>query len=290
MRRVIVTGANKGIGLAIAEQILEHASDTFVFLGSRDRGRGEAAAEKLRARDRAERIEVVELDVTDDASVAAAAEHVRGRCGDEGITGVVNNAGTGLDSADLRDVLDVNTRGIYRVCTALVPLLSDGGRVVNVTSAAGPNYVARCSAEGQRRFTRPDVTWAELEALMDECLEIAGDADAFAARGLGNGSPYGLSKACANAYTIHLARENPRLVVNACTPGFIATDLIGVVAEKRGRTPEEMGAKPPREGARAPLFLLFGTPEGSGHYYGSDAQRSPLDRYREPGTPPYRGD
>ena len=49
-------------------------------------------------------------------------------------------------------------------------------------------------------------------------------------------------------------------------------------------TVEEMGGKTPREGATAPLYLLFGEPDGSGHYYGSDSKRSPLDRYRAPGT------
>ncbi len=47
--------------------------------------------------------------------------------------------------------------------------------------------------------------------------------------------------------------------------------------------------KPPAQGARAPMHLLFGELEGNGRYYGSDAQRSPLDRYRSPGSPPYTG-
>ena len=54
--------------------------------------------------------------------------------------------------------------------------------------------------------------------------------------------------------------------------------------KERGATVEEMGGKTPREGATAPLFLLFGEPEGSGLYYGSDSKRSPLDKYRAPGS------
>ena len=74
MRRVLVTGANKGIGYAIAERILEEADDTFVFLGSRDLDRGEAAAENFSREgvDRAARIRVVELDVSSDESVNRA--------------------------------------------------------------------------------------------------------------------------------------------------------------------------------------------------------------------------
>ena len=78
--------------------------------------------------------------------------------------------------------------------------------------------------------------------------------------------------------------------------GPTATDIVEgtaaavVIAENRGTSLAEMCAKTPREGAHCPLFLLFGEPEGSGHYYGSDAKRSPLDRYRAPGTPAYAGD
>jgi len=291
MRRVLVTGANKGVGFAIAERILEHADDTFVFLGSRDRERGGAAAERLLAQPgRADRVCVVEIDVSDDASVSRAAAEVREASGSDALYGIVNNAGIGIGSEDLAAVLDVNTRGHHRVCAALIPLLAEGGRIVNVTSASGPNFVDECSPERQRFFTNPEVTWDAIDRLMQECVGIAGDPDAFAARGLADGSSYGLSKACANALTLHLARDNPQLVINACTPGFIATDMTRQYEASQGKTVEEMGAKTPREGTASTLFLLFGEPEGSGHYYGSDAKRSPLDRYRSPGTPAYAGD
>ena len=225
-----------------------------------------------------------------DASVAHAAEVVREACRGKPLYGLVNNAGIGFGSSDLAEVLNVNTRGIQRVCEAFLPLLGDGGRVVNITSAAGPNFVATCSSDKQAFFTGANVMWAEIDTLMTECEGIAGDASAYNARGLGDGSPYGLSKACANALTLHHARENPRLTINACTPGFIATDLTQGYVQGSGRSPEALGMKTPREGADSALFLLFGEPEGSGHYYGSDAKRSPLDRYRAPGSPPYTGD
>ena len=292
MRRILVTGANKGIGLAIAERILEEAGDSFVFLGARDPGRGAAAAEALRqaAPENANRVEFVALDVSSDDSVARAADEVRRACAGEPLYGLVNNAGIGFGASALADVLNVNTRGIQRVCNAFLPLLADGGRVVNITSASGPNYVAGCSAEYRAFFTNSAVTWAEIDALMTECEAITGDAAAFAAKGLGDGVPYGLSKACANALTLHLARETPRLSINACTPGFIATDLTQGYIDGSGKSPAELGMKTPREGADSAIFLLFGEPEGSGHYYGSDAKRSPLDRYRAPGSPPYSGD
>lgn len=290
MRRILVTGANKGIGLAIVEAILREHDDTFVFLGSRDRARGEAARDALIEAhpEWAARVRVVELDVASDASVRAAARTITS----EGpLYAVVNNAGVGRSAGSLRAVLDVNTIGMHRVCEALLPHLDRArGRIVNVTSASGPSFVEECSEEQKRFFTDPETDWPALEALMAECILIDGDPEAFARRGLADGDAYGLSKACANTYTQRLAREQPHLRINACTPGFIETDMTRPYAEARGEEPAALGMKPPSEGARCPLFLLFGEPEGNGRYYGSDAQRSPLDRYRSPGSPPYAGE
>jgi NAD(P)-dependent dehydrogenase (short-subunit alcohol dehydrogenase family) len=114
-------------------------------------------------------------------------------------------------------------------------------------------------------------------------------SDAPTAKGLvGEGGAYGLSKACADSYTMLLSRENPNLIINACTPGFIETDLTRRYAEAQRRSPAEMGMKSPVEGALSAFFLLFGTPEGSGHYYGGDAKRSavPLTGIRQQGHHP----
>lgn len=269
MRRALVTGANKGIGLAIAKAILEEHDDTFVYLGSRDAARGKAAADSL---GHSGRVAALEIDVTNEASVRAAAKQVTGP-----LYGIVNNAGIGR--GELADVLQTNVYGIHYVCEAFLPLLDPKeGRIVNVTSASGPNYVSAAAPERKKLLLDRDMTWPRLDAFMKECIAAK------------EGDAYGLSKACANVYTVALAREHPTLKINACTPGFIATDLTQHYAEAQGKTPAEMGMKPPSAGAKAPMFLLFGALEGNGRYYGSDAQRSPLDRYRSPGDPPYTGD
>lgn len=279
MRRILVTGGNKGIGRAIVEAILAEHDDTFVYLGSRDAGRGDdAVAAVVAAVPSAEgRVRRVALDVTDEGSVGAAAREV---AADGPLYAVVNNAGT--YEGDLAWVLNVNTHGPRRVCEAFLPHVQEGGRLVMVSSASGPMYVASCRADRQRAFVDPEVTWAGIEALAGEVL--GGAADGLPA------NAYGLSKALLNAYTLLLARTRPGVSVNACTPGFIATDLTRPFAESSGKTPAEMGMKSPAHGARAPMFLLFGEPEGNGRYYGSDAVRSPLDAYRSPGDPPYQGD
>lgn len=295
MRRILVTGANKGIGLAIVTAILDEHDDTRVLLGSRDAARGRAAVEQLVSEHPGwvDRVAFATLDVASDASVAAAATAVVDRHGRDPapLYAVVNNAGIGFPAGDIASVLNVNILGVRRVCEAMLPVLDPKlGRIVNISSAAGPNFVHACSAERQRFFLDRQVQWPALQALMDECIAIAGDKAAFAAKGLGGGEPYGLSKACLNSYTMLLAREHPSLRINACSPGFIETDLTRQYAEAQGKKPAELGMKPPSAGARAAMFLLFGEPEGNGRYYGSDAVRSPLDRYRAPGDPPYAGD
>lgn len=293
MKKVLVTGGNKGIGFAIVNAILSEHNDTMVFLGSRDLERGQSAREELIAThpNWAARLQVLELDVSSDASVDKAAARLRAQSPNEPapLYGLVNNAGIG-GSAGLRAVLEVNTFGLRRACEAFLPLLDPQcGRIVNVTSAAGPSFIATCSGARQKFLLDPAIEWTALNAFLDECLAVQAGKEAFSALGLGDGNPYGLSKACANSYTVLLARQHAALRVNACTPGFIETDMTRDYANSQGKTPAEMGMKPPAAGAHSPLFLLFGEPEGSGRFYGSDAQRSPLDRYRAPGTEPYRG-
>ena len=294
-KRVLVTGANKGVGRATVAAILAARDDICVLLGARDLERGRAARALLLDRNPSweARLEVLRIDVSDDADVATAAETVATRFGTQPapLYGIINNAGIGLGDGEMRAVVNVNTYGPERVCEAFLPLLDPVvGRIVNVSSASGPNFVARCSKARQRQLTSPAVTWEEIESLIQECMSLAAGAGDFAAAGFGDGSPYGLSKACLNAYTISLARAHSSLTINACTPGFIETDLTRPHAEAQGVRPASLGMKAPEAGTRAALHLIVGEPGGSGWYFGSDAERSPLDRYRSPGDPPYTGD
>ncbi|MET8557230.1 SDR family oxidoreductase [Streptomyces sp. NPDC004959] len=208
-KNALVTGANKGIGLEIARG-LAHLGFT-VAVGARDEARGEAAAESLRAE--GARAFAVALDVTSEKSVDAAARTVAERAGRLDV--LVNNAGisgnaedgaqdpTTLDLDVLRTVLDTNVFGVVRVTNALLPLLrrTRSPRIVNVSSSVGSLTLR----------TGPLL------------------------------AAYASSKTMLNALTTQYARRlaDTPVLVNACCPGWVATDLGGTEPD---RTPEQGAA------------------------------------------------
>ena len=125
MKRIVVTGANKGIGLAIVKRLLKENPDVYVYLGSRDIERGLAAIEQIgleigpAAKDR---VELLQIDVSSDASVQKAAESIR-KSLDGSIYGVVNNAGGTSGEMSARQIIDLNTYGVRRVSEAFLPLI-----------------------------------------------------------------------------------------------------------------------------------------------------------------------
>ena len=138
----LVTGANKGIGYEIAAGL--GALGWRVGVGARDDQRREAAVEKLRAAG----VDAfgVPLDVTDDASVAAAAALIEERAGrldvlvnNAGVTGGMPQEPTTVDLAAVRTAVETNVIGVIRVTNAMLPLLrrSASPRIVNMSSSVG---------------------------------------------------------------------------------------------------------------------------------------------------------
>jgi len=269
-KHILVTGGNKGIGKALCAKLLQQYEDVHVLLGSRDSDRGERAVKDLISAIPSSkgRVEMLHLDVTSDDSVKKAAEDVA--ASGRKLFGIVNNAGI---IGSYSDTLNVNYFGARRVNDAFKSILiSTGGRVVNIASASGPMYVNGCSnSHLRRRLANPLLFEGGIEEIDEE-----------ARSGSSDGNPYGLSKALLNAYTLLLAKDNENMYINSCTPGFIDTDM----TRNAG-----MGAtNKPEKGTLAPLYCLMENENlTTGCYYGSDGVRSPLDRYRGPGDPPYEG-
>lgn len=273
-KAVVVTGGNSGIGYALCKQLAAE-NGCRVFMGSRSAERGEAAVKALELPPGCRgSVELLVVDVSDDASVAAAAKAVRQSLGEGGeLYGLVNNAGIGLAAqAPPEEVVNVNLYGVKRMCGAFLPLLSKTeGRIVNVGSGAGPMYVEECSAQAQKFLCNEPKSWEEIEGW------VTGD------HGLGKPSDkmggYGVSKALLSCYTMLLAKEHPEITVSCVSPGFINTKLTA-----------GFGApKPPEEGTVSIRHCLFEKLDGNGWYYGSDAIRSPYHFMRNPREPAYDG-
>jgi NAD(P)-dependent dehydrogenase (short-subunit alcohol dehydrogenase family) len=198
-RTVLVTGANRGIGLAITRRLAELGHS--VLLGSRDPDAGDAAAAPLRRIGLD--VAAVHLDLTGPATIDAAVRDIdkSGRT----VDALVNNAGVlheapllELTDAQVAESIAVHLTSPIRLIRSLVPKMVAGGygRIVNVSSGWG--------------------SFAE---------------------GMGGPGDYGITKAALNALTVRLAKELPPAVkVNAMCPGWVRTRMGGAGAT---RTPEE---------------------------------------------------
>jgi NAD(P)-dependent dehydrogenase (short-subunit alcohol dehydrogenase family) len=198
-RTVLVTGGNRGIGLAVARQLGERGNS--VLLGSRDPLAGETAAESLRQVGLDAVAVQIDLNVpaTIDAAVKALEKSARQ------IDAIVNNAGVlhekpllELTDSEIADSIAAHVTGPIRLIRALVPgMLARGyGRIVNMSSGWG--------------------SFAE---------------------GMGGPGAYGVTKAALNAITVRLAKELPPAIkVNAMCPGWVRTRMGG---EGATRTPDE---------------------------------------------------
>lgn len=187
-RVALVSGGNRGIGLEVCRQLAD--GGLVVLLGSRDEEKGREAADKLSGE-----VHVRRLDVTDQDSVDSLISSIRDEFGRLDVlmnnAGVANDRGQSGVEADLdrvRDALEANLLGAWRLTEAAIPLMrEDGyGRIVNISSGLG--------------------------AIND----------------MGGGSPaYRVSKAGLNALTRILASElrGTGVLVNSVCPGWVRTDM-----------------------------------------------------------------
>ena len=244
----LVTGANQGIGLQIAKDLTAHGLT--VLVGSRDLKRGEAAAREVGADAHA-----LQLDVTDQASIATAAERVRGEFGRLDVliqNAAISNTGklpnqsvedyakttrpSVVSIEEMRAVWDTNVFGVLAVYQAMLPLLraTPGARIVNVSS-------------GVRSLTTNSDKAFHYRAIF--------------------GPVYPASKTALNALTLAMAIElEPEGIrVSAVSPGFTKTNLNNYA-----------GTETVEEGAReAVRVALLGPDAPTGSFTGTGGRTIP---------------
>ncbi len=197
MTTTLITGSNKGLGYETARQLV--AAGHTVYMGARDAQLGRRAAERLGAR-------FVPLDVTDDASVTAAAKMIEA---DGGLDVLVNNAGIEgrtpdngvIGAADetaehMRALFDTNVFGMVRMLHAFLPLLRRSAAPVVVNLSSGLSRTAD--------LANPD-----------------GPVHFYP------GVAYPAAKTAVNTVTVQYAKAFPGIRINAVDPGYTATDLNG---------------------------------------------------------------
>jgi NAD(P)-dependent dehydrogenase (short-subunit alcohol dehydrogenase family) len=230
----LITGANQGIGLQIAKDL---ASEGFrVLIGSRNLANGEKAAESLGGDARA-----VQLDVTDAASIATAAEKIASEFGrldvlvnNAAISNVSRTPGESVEDYakrhrasvasldEVRAIFETNVFGVLAVTQAMLPLLrkAPSARVVNVSSGVG----------SLTRTSEPSYPYRSIF-----------------------GPGYAASKTALNAMTVALAidLEKEGIKVNSACPGYTRTNLNNY-----------SGSQTVEEGAREPVRLAMLGPDG----------------------------
>ncbi|MYX33312.1 MULTISPECIES: SDR family oxidoreductase [Streptomycetaceae] len=197
MTTTLITGANKGLGYETAGRLI--AEGHTVWIGARDAERGRQAAERLGA-------SFVQLDVTDDDSVAAAARTVEAQ---GGLDVLINNAGIEVRRADnsvvptvettadeMRKTFDTNVFGVVRVLHAFVPLLRKSASPVVVNVSSGLGSLHHVTDPDQPAYMFP-------------------------------GMDYPASKLAVNMITVQYAKALPDFRINSVEPGFTKTDLNG---------------------------------------------------------------
>ena len=236
-KQALVTGANKGIGFEIARGLAD--ADMTVWLGARDRHRGENAVEELRAEGLDVRLLVI--DVADDDSVTRAAARLSSEVA--ALDVLVNNAGIIIDTVsppsqlqmeDIKATFEVNTFGPIRVTQAFTPLLKASGDARVVMMGSGVGSLAL--------IVDPTSIYSSVNFL-----------------------DYTASKVALSAVTVSFAKELEPfgIKVNVVEPGNVRTDLNG-----------NKGFLEPDEGAATAIKMALISPSGpTGGFFGSHGRQ-----------------
>ncbi|XP_040279053.1 carbonyl reductase [NADPH] 1-like [Bufo bufo] len=252
VRVAVVTGGNKGLGLAVVRALCKQFQGD-VYLTARNPKLGEEAVKTLNKEGLSPLFH--QLDINDPTSIRVLRDFLKKKYG--GLDVLVNNAGIAFKAADTTPfgtqaevILKTNFFGTRDVCNELLPLIRPNGRVVNVSSIFSHTSLPKCSPELQEKFRSDTITEDELVKLMEKFVEDAKNG-VHEERGWPNFA-YGVSKigvtvlSRIQARQLKETRKGEGIILNSCCPGWVRTDMAGPKATKS-----------PDEGAVTPVYLAL---------------------------------
>lgn len=256
-RVAIVTGGNKGIGLAIVRSLCKKFNGD-VVLTARDESRGQSAVKQLQGEGLNPKF--CQLDIDSRASITNVKEFLKANYG--GVDVLMNNAAIGYEqpanmslAEHAKNTIATNFTGTLNMTKTLLPLFKPHSRIVIVSTMYGRLKILQPHL--QEQFSSASLTEDQLVALMDQYVQDVAAGDHIS-KGWAP-SAYGVSKVGVNALTKILARELSKdeekdILVNTCCPGWVRTDMGGPNARLS-----------PDQGAETPVYLALlppGSPSG----------------------------
>ena len=274
-RVAAVTGANKGIGLAIVRQLaLQYPRSPFsgngsipllIYLTARNESRGQQALKDIHADSKLNdakalqkdggltSVQYLPLDIESEKSIGDFALKIK-KSHPEGIDFLINNAGIAMDGFDVNVVkktLHCNYYGTMQAMRLLLPHIRDGARLVNVASTVG-HLTSKYSKTIKQRFLNSK-THGDVTALMEDFTNAV-KSNSY--QGDWPNTAYAVSKAgvigMTRAIAIENAKSGSKILINSCCPGYVSTDMT------KGR-----GPRTPDEGAETPVMLAIADIKGA---------------------------